>query len=106
MRLRIILFYLFFILTGGILLFFLNFMVLDRYFVPDPCRYHSGINKPPIFFKLFYTLERGGENGHPFPTTFNFAFTLLSGAFLGFKFAGYIRNKIFKLGAKYQAGRD
>ncbi len=73
-------------LTGSALAFVLNFFILEKILIPDPCYYHShDTNK---VFDIFYELT-AGEGFHPFPTKFNFIFTLTIGAVSGLTFSIY-----------------
>ena len=73
-------------LAGAALALVLNFFILDKILIPDPCYYHShDTNK---VFDVFYEL-RSSEGFHPFPTTFNFIFTGVIGALLGKIFSIY-----------------
>jgi len=74
-------------LVGIGLTYILNFFVLENIIIPDPCYYHS--HDTNIVFDIFY--EMPDWNGdHPFPTIFNFIFTLTIGALLGLTLAIYI----------------
>ena len=66
------------IIGGAILAVVINFFLLENVFIPDPCYYH--IHEPGRLFWVFHDLSDGG---HPFPTTFNFIFTILIGGLLG-----------------------
>jgi hypothetical protein len=78
------------IVVGSILACLLNFFVLQNILIPDPCYYHD--HETNKVFDLFYTLS-AGEGYHPFPTPFNFLFTLFVGGVSGFMLAKKIRYK-------------
>jgi hypothetical protein len=65
-----------FVLAGMAFTFFANYTVIDKIIVPDPCYYHT--HDTTKLFNLFYTTY-SGDNGHPFPTVFNYIFTLAVG---------------------------
>jgi hypothetical protein len=69
-------------IAGLVLTFVFNFIILDSILIPDPCYYHS--HETNKVFDIFYELDEGN---HPFPTIFNFIFTLTTGAILGFTFS-------------------
>jgi hypothetical protein len=67
--------------TGGaITALIFNFGFLERILIPDPCYYHT--NETTALFDMFYGLS-ASEGYHPFPTLFNFLFTLSIGIALG-----------------------
>jgi len=73
-------------IAGVVLAFILNFIVIEKILIPDPCYYHvHGTNK---VFDIFYYFP-SFEGGHPFPTQFNFIFTIIIGALLGIVFCIY-----------------
>lgn len=76
--------------VGIVLAFILNFVILDRILIPDPCYYHT--HDTNIIFDIFYDLP-ASEGFHPFPTKFNFIFTAIIGALIGFKF---VKHKLKK----------
>ena len=78
------------ILTATVLAYVLNFFVLERILIPDPCYYHA--RETNKIFDIFYDLP-AFAGGHPFPTTFNFIFTLTIGAILGLTFSIIILKK-------------
>ena len=60
-----------------------NYFLLENIIIPDPCYYHS--RSTTRLFDLFYSMT--ASNGdHPFPTTFNFIFTLTIGGLAGLLF--------------------
>lgn len=67
-------------LAGAILAFLFNFLILDKILIPDPCYYHS--HRTNKVFDIFYELT-AGDGFHPYPTPFNFIFTLTIGALSG-----------------------
>jgi hypothetical protein len=77
-------------IAGAILALFLNFGVIDRIVVPDPCYYHS--HDTNWLFDLFYNIT-SAEGGHPSPSVFNFIFTITAGAAAGIAFSGFLRRK-------------
>ena len=73
-------------LAGSALAFVLNFFILDKILIPNPCYYHS--NDTSKIFDIFYELK-AVEGFHPFPTKFNFIFTIAIGAISGLAFSIY-----------------
>jgi len=62
-----------FVILGLVVMYVLNFFVLERIIIPDPCYYHShDTNK---VFDLFYELT-AKEGYHPTPTRLNLILTL------------------------------
>lgn len=74
-------------LSGSVLAFLFNFLFLDKILIPDPCYYHS--HEPGLLFNIFYDLP-AFEGYHPFPSVFNFIFTLTIGAVLGLTVSMYL----------------
>ncbi|MBP8994446.1 MAG: hypothetical protein KBG30_11650 [Bacteroidales bacterium] len=69
-----------FCVLGLVVTFVLNFFILERLIIPDPCYYHShDTNK---IFDLFYELT-AGEGFHPTPTILNLVLTLTAGIIVG-----------------------
>ena len=68
-----------FILLYVIIFFFLNF-IAESIFIPDTCYYH--MNDGNYFFNLFYDTP-SWNGGHPYPSNFNFLFTIFLGIFFG-----------------------
>jgi hypothetical protein len=65
---------------GLVLMYALNYFLLERLIIPDPCYYHShDTNK---VFDLFYELT-AQEGYHPTPTKLNLILTLTIGALIG-----------------------
>ncbi|HCS21536.1 MAG TPA: hypothetical protein DIW47_13415 [Bacteroidetes bacterium] len=77
-------------LSGAVLAFLFNYLILDSILIPDPCYYHS--HEPGLLFHLFYDLP-SSEGYHPFPSVFNFIFTLTIGALSGLAFSKYLIRK-------------
>ena len=78
------------ITIGVIGTFVLNYYLLEKILIPDPCHYHT--LETNILFDIFY--DTPSFNGdHPFPTIFNLIFTLTVGALLGWTIAKFIRNQ-------------
>lgn len=65
---------------GTITFFVLNYFVLERIIIPDPCYYHS--HDTTKFFDLFYELT-ANEGYHPTPTNLNKILTLTTGVITG-----------------------
>lgn len=80
-------------LAGMILAFVLNIFFLDRILIPDPCYYHG--RETNKIFDIFYNLH-ASNGGHPFPTNFNFVFTLTIGAIVGLAFSIYMLKRLDK----------
>jgi uncharacterized membrane protein YgaE (UPF0421/DUF939 family) len=78
------------ILIGIVLAFVLNLYILENILIPDPCYYHS--HNTNAVFDIFYDLP-ASEGYHPFPTIFNFIFTTVIGAMIGWAFSIYIKKK-------------
>ncbi len=70
-----------FLIAGMVVLFLLNYFLLQDLIIPDPCAYHG--KDPNFIMKIFYSFNSGADNGHPFPTVINFAVTLFVGYHLG-----------------------
>lgn len=68
-------------ILGSILALAFNIFVVERILIPDPCYYHS--HETNIIFDVFYDLSPD-EGYHPFPTMFNFIFTMILGSVAGF----------------------
>ncbi len=68
------------IIICAILLLFLNFTVIDKLIIPDPCYYHTNEMNPIL--KLFYTAT-SASGGHPEQNIFNLIFTILVGGLIG-----------------------
>jgi hypothetical protein len=80
---------LFSILLGVLFACLINYYVVQRLIIPDPCYYH--IEPTTKLFDLFYSLE-SADGGHPFPTIFNFLFTIVIGALGGFWYTKWRRS--------------
>jgi len=78
-------------LSGTVLAFIFNFLVLDKILIPDPCYYHS--HDTNFVFDLFYEIT-SNDGFHPFPTKFNFIFTAIVGASIGLTISLYKFRKI------------
>lgn len=65
---------------GMILFYILNYFILERLLIPDPCYYHA--HDTTTIFNLFYQLT-GEEGFHPSPTSLNYVITLTAGALVG-----------------------
>ncbi len=72
------------VLASVIVAMFLNFGLIEHTIISDSCYYHT--HDTNWFFNLFYYFP-SFENGHPFPTWFNFILTLAVGVGVGL-FAG------------------
>ena len=86
-----------FILIWLVVMYILNFFILEKIIIPDPCYYHShDTNK---VFDLFYELT-AKEGYHPTPTRLNVILTLitggLAGLILGIKLSKTKKNEIQK----------
>lgn len=80
-------------LTGTVLAFLLNFLILDKLLIPNPCYCHShDTNK---VFDIFYELT-SSEGYRPFPTKFNFIFTTTIGAIFGLTLSIYKLRKYYE----------
>ena len=81
------------ITLGAIFTFILNFFLLeDLLLISDPCYYHNHDHETSAFFDIFYSLP--SWNGcHPFPSLFNFIFTLTIGGLIGFLFSRFLKKK-------------
>jgi hypothetical protein len=78
-------------LTGMAIAIIANFFILDKILIPDPCYYHNhGTN---IIFDIFYDLP-ANEGFHPYPTLFNFTFTIVLGGLFGYTFSSKKIKKI------------
>ncbi|MCR6641236.1 MAG: hypothetical protein NVV82_20115 [Sporocytophaga sp.] len=71
-------------LTGMTIAIIANFFILDKILIPDPCYYHN--HKTNIIFDMFYDLP-AHEGFHPYPTIFNFIFTIALGGMCGYVFS-------------------
>jgi hypothetical protein len=76
-----------FVIAGSVLAFLFNFLLLDRMLMPDPCYYHS--HEAGTVVRLFYEFT-SDSGGHPFPTIFNFIFTIAEGGAAGYFLACYL----------------
>jgi hypothetical protein len=56
--------------------------------IPDPCYYH--FHNTTWLFDLFYESK---SDGHPFPTIFNFIFTIVAGAIAGYLAIRYLMKR-------------
>ncbi len=63
-------------LSGMIIVFFLNYGLLEYIIIPDPCYYHG--EETTKLFDLFYKFT-SDEGYHPSPTTFNYILTIALG---------------------------
>ncbi len=81
------------ILIGALGAFLLNYSVLENVFIPAPCQYHN--RETSIWFDLFYK-STASSGDHPFPTLFNYFFTIGVGGFTGFVLSKYIHRKYSK----------
>jgi hypothetical protein len=63
-----------------------NFLLLERILVSDPCYYH--IHEAGPVFRLFYEFTTDG--GHPFPTILNVAITIMAGGGIGYATARHL----------------
>jgi hypothetical protein len=79
-----------FIIAGSILAFLFNFLLLDRMLIPDPCYYHT--HEAGKLVRLFYEFT-SHSGGHPFPTIFNFIFTIAAGGTIGYFLARYLMKR-------------
>ena len=78
------------ILIGLSLACLLNYFVLDKLLIPDPCYYHFHETKK--VFDVFYDLP-SSEGGHPVPTTLNIIITAVIGLVIGLTLSAYFRRK-------------
>ena len=69
-----------FCVLGLVVTFVLNFFILERLIIPDPCYYHSHDTNKIV--DLFYELT-AGEGFHPTPTILNLVLTLTAGIIVG-----------------------
>ena len=67
-------------LLGLIILFVLNYGIIQSIIIPDPCAYHN--RDSTKIFNLFYKMKIWDEGYHPFPNKFNYALTTIFGVFL------------------------
>jgi hypothetical protein len=89
-----ILFTAIFVTAGAILALLFNFLVIDRILIPDPCYYH--MHEAGKMIRLFYEFT-SSEGYHPFPSVFNFSFTIITGATAGYFLARYLlKRKMIK----------
>jgi hypothetical protein len=65
-------------LAGGILFLLLNYSLLEKLIIPDPCYYHNHQGKTNWLFNLFYSLK-AVDGYHPSPTRLNFYLTFVCG---------------------------
>jgi hypothetical protein len=65
-----------FCFIGLILTFVLNYFVIEKLLIPNPCYYHS--RDASQIFDLFYELPTSA-GCHPVPTILNLTLTLLTG---------------------------
>jgi hypothetical protein len=72
-----------FCILGLVVTFVLNFFILERLIIPDPCYYHS--HDANNFFDLFYEFT-AVEGFHPTPTILNLVLTLTTGSIVGLVF--------------------
>ena len=73
-------YYALFIIIGVVLCIPFNYLFLQRIIIPDECYYHN--RETSWLFELFYS-QTAADGYHPFPTLFNFLFTVAVGAVLG-----------------------
>lgn len=79
------------ILIGLATAFVVNYFLLEKIIISNPCYYHN--KKTTQLFNLFYSIE-ASNGGHPFPTGLNIVATLLIGGYSGFLFGGFLlKNK-------------
>ena len=76
---------------GVIIVFFLNYYIIEPIVIPDPCAYHG--EETGGIFNLFYKMDEGF---HPFPTLFNSMLTVSIGTALGFMAYQYFKNIFVK----------
>ena len=69
-----------FAILGMISTFIVNYFILEKLIIPDPCYYHS--HDTTKLFDLFYSLT-SAEGFHPIPTILNFSLTLTIGILIG-----------------------
>ena len=83
-----------FIALGTVAVFSLNYFVVEKLLIPDPCYYHN--RETGILFKIFFDTPTF-NGGHPFPTAVNFLVTLIVGLLTGWVIyrAGFRRFKHF-----------
>lgn len=68
---------------GIIVFLLLNFFIIEKYIIPDPCFYHN--HNTTKTFDLFYQMT-ADEGYHPTPTKFNLLSTLTIGTLIGLIF--------------------
>ena len=66
---------------GAVVVYILNYFIIDRILIPDPCAYHG--EETTKIFNIFYKRE-SSEGYHPEPTFFNYILTVVLGAASGF----------------------
>jgi hypothetical protein len=82
------------ILTGIIVSFLVNFLIIDSLLIPDICKYHAV--EPNWFINLLFTFE-SADGGHPFPSLIHLIINLILGILLGlFIYKNIKRNKTQK----------
>lgn len=69
------------IICGAISACLLNYLLLDKVIIPDPCYYHG--HDTTWLFDLFYDIT-SADGYHPFPSVFNFIFTISAGGVIGY----------------------
>lgn len=79
-----------FTMTGIVIVFLFNYLLLEALIIPDPCYYHS--HDTTKLFDLFYELT-ASEGFHPTPTMFNLVITLVIGAVTGLVIGLLLMNK-------------
>lgn len=60
----------------------INWFIVYPILIPDPCYYHA--HKMNAVMKLLYSISTF-DNFHPFPSVFNFGFTIVVGLYIGWK---------------------
>jgi hypothetical protein len=68
----------------------LNFTIIDKMVMPDPCYYHT--HEMNIVLGLFYC-SSSASGGHPEINLFNVLFTLFVGGFIGYTFFSFLEKK-------------
>lgn len=73
-------YYTVFILISIFLIGILNYAVIQKIVIPDPCRFHNA--ETSTLFQLFYT-QTPANGDHPEPSIFNFIGTLSIAVVIG-----------------------
>ncbi|WP_299442293.1 hypothetical protein [uncultured Aquimarina sp.] len=85
---------LWYIFIGSSTALLLNYFVVEKILIPDPCYYH--INKISKLMNLLYDFPTYA-GGHPVPSLFNLIFATFLGGTIGlmvYKLICYIKSKI------------